>query len=119
MELPVQLEQKFSALLKRHPVNRSALVPMLLYTQDQFGYISDEMIAEIARRLDLNTVQVTETLVYYSMLRRKPMGRYHLQMCTNVSCMLRGGYQVYDHLQKKLGIGHKQTTSDGLFSLEE
>jgi NADH-quinone oxidoreductase subunit F len=64
-------------------------------------------------------VQVTETLVYYSMLRRKPMGRYHLQMCTNVSCMLRGGYQVYDHLQKKLGIGHKQTTADGLFSLEE
>ncbi len=119
MELPAQLEQKFSALLKRYPVKRSALVPMLLYTQDQFGHISDEMIAEIAQRLDLNSLQVTETLVYYSMLHRKPMGRYHLQMCTNVSCMLRGGYQVYDRLQKKLGIGHKQTTPDGLFSLEE
>lgn len=119
MELPAQLEQKFTALLKRYPVKRSALVPMLLYAQDEFGHISDEMIAEIARRLDLNTVQVTETLVYYSMLRRKPMGRYHLQMCTNVSCMLRGGNKVYEHLQKKLGIGHKQTTPDGTFSLEE
>jgi NADH-quinone oxidoreductase subunit F len=119
MELPTQLEQKFKELLKRYPVKRSALIPMLLYTQDEYGHISDEMITEIARRLDLNNVQVVETLAYYSMLHRKPMGRFHLQMCTNVSCMLRGGNEVYHHLQKKLGIGHKQTTADGVFSLEE
>jgi NADH-quinone oxidoreductase subunit F len=119
MDLPPRLENKFQELLRRYPVKRSALVPMLLFTQDEFGHISDEMIAEIAGRLELNTLQVTETLVYYSMLRREPAGRYHLQICTNVSCMLRGGYAVYDHLQKKLGIGHKQTTPDGVFSLEE
>jgi NADH-quinone oxidoreductase subunit F len=117
--LPAPLENKFSELLKRYPVKRSALVPMLLYTQDQFGHISDEMIAEIAQRLDLNTLQVTETLVYYSMLRRKPAGKYHVQVCTNVSCMLRGGKEVYERVEVKLGIGHKQTTKDGKFSLEE
>lgn len=65
MTLPPHLENKFSELLKRYPVKRSALVPMMLYAQDEYGHVSDEMIAEIARRLDLNTLQVTETLVYY------------------------------------------------------
>jgi NADH-quinone oxidoreductase subunit F len=119
MNLPEQLAQKFSQLLTRYPVKRSALVPMLLYAQDAFGHISDEMIAEIARRLDLNALQVTETLVYYSMLRRQPAGRCHVQVCTNIACMLRGGYDLWEHAKKRLGIGHKQTTPDGQFSLEE
>ncbi len=119
MALPAQLETEFNALVKRYPVKRSALIPMLLYTQDEFGYISDEMIAEIARWLDLNVLQVTETLAYYSMLRRKPAGKYHVQVCTNISCMLRGGNRIFEHIQRKLEIGNKQTTADGVFSLEE
>src|SRR6266851_8819927 len=119
MDLPSQLAAKFEQLLARYPIKRSALIPMLVYAQDEQGYISDDMIAEIARRLDLNTLQVTETLVYYSMLRRKPAGKYHVQVCTNVSCMLRGGYRIYDRVQRKLEIGNKQTTADGMFSLEE
>jgi len=119
MEIPARLEQKFHELSKRYPVKRSALVPMLLYTQDEFGHISDELIAELARRLDLNSLQVTETLVYYSMLRREPAGKCHVQLCTNVSCKLRGGDKLWEHVQKRLGIGHKQTTPDGTFSLEE
>ena len=119
MVLPAQLEAKFNALVKRYPVKRSALVPMLLFAQDEYGHISDATIAEIARRLDLNVLQVTETLVYYSMLRRKPAGKYHVQVCTNVSCMLRGGNRIYERLQRQLEIGNKQTTSDGMFSLEE
>ena len=119
MPFPPRLEQKFTELVKRYPVKRSTLVPMLLYVQDEFGYISDEMIAELAARLDLNTLQVIETLAYYSMLRRKPAGRCHVQVCTNVSCMLRGGNRIYEHVQKTIGIGHKQTTADGEFSLEE
>src|SRR5205807_9473331 len=79
MTLPPRLEAKFMELVNRYPTKRSALVPMLLYAQDAMGHISDEMIAEIARRLDLNTLQVTETLVYYSMLRRKPAGKYHVR----------------------------------------
>src|ERR1700685_4190841 len=119
MELPAELENKFKTLLARYPIKRSALVPMALYAQDAFGYVSDAMISEIARRLDLNTLQVTETLAYYSMIRRKPAGKYHVQVCTNVSCMLRGGNQVYEFVQKKLEIGNKQVTADGMFSLEE
>src|SRR5438046_10685130 len=76
MELPPKLSAKFEKLQTGYPQKRSALIPMLMYAQDEFGYISDEMIAEIARRLDLNNVQVEETLAYYSMLRRKPMGRH-------------------------------------------
>ncbi len=119
MNLSPQLAQKFATLESRYPVKRSALVPMLLYAQDEYGYISDEMIAEIARRLDLNTIQVTETLGYYSMLRRQPAGRYHVQICTNISCMLRGGYEILDHAKRRLEIGHKEVTKDGVFSLEE
>jgi NADH-quinone oxidoreductase subunit F len=119
MPLPDKLEAKCRELLARYPVKRSALVPLLLYTQDELGCVSDEMIEAIAARLELRSVQVVETLAYYSMLRRQPAGKYHLQVCTNVSCMLRGGYRIYEHVQKQLGIGHKQTTPDGLFSLEE
>jgi NADH-quinone oxidoreductase subunit F len=119
MALPEKLEGKFNDLVTRYPVKRSALVPMLLYTQDEFGQITDEMIREIARRLDLNVLQVTETLAYYSMLRRKPAGKYHVQVCTNISCMLRGANRIFEHLQRKLEIGDKQTTQDGMFSLEE
>ena len=119
MELSAQLTAKFEKLQSSYPVKRSALIPMLMYAQDEHGYISDEMIAEIGRRLDLNNVQIEETLAYYSMLRRKPMGKYHVQICTNVACMLKGGYSVLDRAKKRLEIGHKETTTDGVFSLEE
>ena len=119
MELSAQLTAKFEKLQSSYPVKRSALIPMLMYAQDEHGYISDEMIAEIGRRLDLNNVQIEETLAYYSMLRRKPMGKYHVQICTNVACMLKGAYSVLDRAKKRLEIGHKETTTDGVFSLEE
>jgi NADH-quinone oxidoreductase subunit F len=119
MELPPKLSAKFEKLQTSYPFKRSALIPMLMYAQDEFGHISDEMIAEIAHRLDLNNVQVEETLAYYSMLRRKPMGRHHVQICTNVACMLKGGYEILERAKKRLEIGHKETTQDGVFSLEE
>ena len=119
MELSPKLAARFETLQNRYPAKRSALVPMLLYAQDEYGFISDQMIEEIARRLDLNTVQVTETLAYYSMLHRKPVGRFHVQICTNVSCMLRGGHRIFEHAKRRLEIGHKETTRDGVFSLEE
>jgi NADH-quinone oxidoreductase subunit F len=117
--LTPQLAARFETLQNRYPVKRSALIPMLLYAQDEFGHISDEIIAEIARRLDLRTVQVEETLAYYSMLHRKPWGKHHVQVCTNVACMLRGGKELLDSAKKRLEIGHKEVTADGVFSLEE
>ena len=119
MQISPQLTARFERLQSAYPVKRSALIPMLMYAQDEFGYISDEMIAEIAGRLELRTVQVEETLEYYSMLHRKPMGKHHVQVCTNVACMLRGGYDILEQAQKRLEIGHKEVTKDGVFSLEE
>jgi len=119
MQLSPQLETKFNDLVARYPVKRSALIPMMLYAQDDLGHLGDEILEEIARRLDLNITEVTETLAYYSMLHRKPMGRYHIQVCTNISCMLRGGNELYQHVQKRLGIGNKEVSPSGTFSLEE
>ena len=119
MELSPKLAAKFEQLQDRYPVKRSALIPMLLYAQDEYGSVSDELIEEIARRLELHTVQVEETLGFYSMLHRKPWGKHHVQICTNVACMLRGGNELLEHAKKRLEIGHRETTPDGVFSLEE
>jgi len=119
MELSLQLAAKFEKLQNAYPVKRSALIPMLMYAQDEFGYINDDIIHEIARRLDLRPVQVQETLEYYSMLHRKPVGKHHVQICTNVACMLRCGTELLEHAKKRLEIGNRETTKDGMFSLEE
>jgi NADH-quinone oxidoreductase subunit F len=119
MELSPKLAAKFEKLQNAYPVKRSALIPMLMYAQDEFGYITEDIIHEIARRLDLHPVQVQETLEYYSMLHRKPVGKHHVQVCTNVACMLRGGTELLEHAKKRLEIGNRETTKDGMFSLEE
>ncbi len=117
--LSESLKHKFDELLTHYPVKRSAIVPMLLFAQDEVGFVSDEAIEEIARRVDVRPIEVIEDISYYSMLHRHPIGKYNLQVCTNVSCLLRGGEEILERCSKKLGIGHKQATSDGLFSLEE
>ena len=119
MVISEQLDQFFTAKMQEYPTKRSFLVPMLLYTQDELGYISDEAIAHLAKKTDLTELEVRNVISYYSMLRVKPLGKYHVQVCTNISCMLRGGEELYEHCKERLGVGHKQTTPDGLFSLEE
>jgi NADH-quinone oxidoreductase subunit E len=113
------LKAKFDQVIARYPVKRSAIVPLLMFGQDEMGYVSDELINEIARRVGVLPIEVIEDIGYYSMLHRKPIGKYNLQVCTNISCLLRGGEEILDHCAKRLGISHKQTTPDGLFSLEE
>jgi len=119
MQMSPQLATKFEKLQNAYPVKRSALIPMMMCAQDELGCVSDEMIAEIANRLELHTVQVEETLAYYSMLHRKPVGKHHVQVCTNVACMLRGGNEILDQAKRRLEIGNRETTEDGVFSLEE
>jgi NADH-quinone oxidoreductase subunit E len=113
------LKNKFDKIIARYPLKRSAIVPLLLFAQDEIGYVSDEAIQEVARRVEVRPIEVIENISYYSMLHRQPIGKYNFQVCTNVSCLLRGGEQILEHCAKKLGIGHKQTTQDGRFSLEE
>ena len=113
------LAARFDALVEKYPLRRSALVPMLLYAQDEVGYLSDAVIAEVAERIGITELEVRNVATYYSMLRFKPAGKYNVQVCTNISCMLRGAYDLLDRFQQELGIGHKGITQDGIFSLEE
>jgi NADH-quinone oxidoreductase subunit E len=114
-----RLAARFDALVEKYPVRRSALVPMLLYAQDEIGYLSDAVIAEVAQRIGITELDVRNVATYYSMLRFKPAGKYNVQVCTNISCMLRGAYDLFDKFQEELGVGHKGITADGVFSLEE
>lgn len=113
------LRKRFDQVIARYPLKRSAIVPLLMFAQDEIGHVSDEAIEEIARRVEVRPIEVIEDISYYAMLHRQPIGKYNFQVCTNISCMLRGGEEIFEHCSKKLGIGHKQTTPDGQFSLEE
>jgi NADH-quinone oxidoreductase subunit E len=121
MTFSPQLEERFAKMLQSYPEGRkrSAVVPMLIYAQDETGAITQELIEEVAKRCEVQPLQVDEVVGYYSMLHRQPQGKYHVQICTSISCMLVGGTELYEQACKKLGVGHKQTTSDGVFSLEE
>ena len=119
MKFSDELEQRFATMVANRPTKRSVLVPMLLYIQDEIGSLTDEAIDEIAQRVDITPLEVRNVISYYSMLRTRPIGKYNFQICTNVSCLLRGSDEIFDHCKQKLGIGHKQSTPDGLFHLEE
>jgi NADH-quinone oxidoreductase subunit E len=119
MRFSDEFEMRFSEMVRHYPTKRSALVPTLLYAQDEVGFLSDEVIAELAGRLDLTELEVRNVISYYSMLTTKPRGKFNVQVCTNISCLVRGGEEILQHCAKKLGVGHKGTTADGLFSLEE
>jgi len=116
-----ELEARFEKLMKSYPPGRqrSAMVPMLLYAQDEIGSVTPELVAEVAHRLGVLPLQVEEVFTYYSMLHKKPLGKFHVQVCTNISCLLTGGAELWEHACKKLGIGHKEVTADGQISLEE
>jgi NADH-quinone oxidoreductase subunit E len=119
MQFSDQFEQRFTEMLMHYPTKRSVLVPTLLYAQDEVGCLTDEVIAEIAGRLELSELEVRNVISYYSMLTTKPRGKFNVQVCTNIACMLRGGEELFEHCKQRLGVGHKGTTRDGLFSLEE
>lgn len=121
MTFSTQLEARFAKLLTSYPPGRerSAMVPMLLYAQDEIGAVTPELVEEVARRLSVTPLQVEEVLSYYSMLHRKPMGKAHVQICTNISCLLTGGEDLWHRACARLGIGHKEVTPDGQISLEE
>ena len=119
MKFSDQLEQRFATMVTHYPTKRSVLVPMLLYIQDELGAVTDEAIHEIAERTELSDLEVRNVVSYYSMLRTKPIGKYNFQVCTNVSCLLRGGEDILEHCKKELGVANKQSTADGMFYVEE
>ena len=121
MTFSPQLEAKFEKLVGSYPEGRqrAALIPMLLFTQDEVGALDQEVVEEIASRLGLTALDVDQVITYYSMLSKKPRGKYHVQICTNVSCLLLGADQILERAKKRLGLENGEVTPDGQFSLEE
>src|SRR4051812_42568768 len=110
MTFSAELEARFARLLNSYPPGRqrSAVVPMLLYGQDEVGSVTQELVEEVARRCGVTPLQVDEVIGYYSMLHRKPLGKFHVQVCTNIACQAVGAEQLMDHATRSLALGNKE-----------
>ena len=106
-------------LKKRYPKPQAALLQVLWIAQEQFGWISEEVIRYVAELLGLPYNHVLGVVTFYTMFNRKPVGKYHVQVCANVSCMLLGSDNIVEHLEKKLGVKTGETTPDKMFTLSE
>jgi NADH-quinone oxidoreductase E subunit len=104
---------------KKYPTSMAALMDVLYIAQEQNGFISQEVIDEVAVTLQVDPVDVLGVVSFYTMYHQKPIGKYHIQVCTNVSCMLRGAYKILEDVTNKLGIKEDEVTSNGKFSIEE
>jgi NADH-quinone oxidoreductase subunit E len=113
------LEKKIDETLSRYPTKQAALLPVLHLIQSEAGYISVEHERLAAERLGIKPIKVREVVTFYTMFTRTPIGRYHIQVCSNLSCALAGSDGLRDHLQKKLGIRVGETTPDGKYTLTE
>jgi len=105
--------------VKKYPVRKPAVMAALYIGQEQNGFISGEVIKEVANVLNMTAEEVMGVVTFYTMYHQKQMGKYHIQVCTNVSCMLRGGYEIWNQVKDKFGISNMETTADQKFSLEE
>jgi NADH-quinone oxidoreductase E subunit len=114
-----QALQKIEQLRGRYPNAQAACLPVLHLAQDEFGHISPEAIEAVAQALGLPVAHVWGVSTFYTMYHDHPTGKHTLMVCTNVSCMLRGGYQVLEALEKKLGTERGHTSADGEFTLIE
>ena len=119
LEFSVQSKQRVEAALGRYPQKQAALLPVLHIAQEEFGHLPDEAIELVARTVGVSPAHVFGVVTFYTMFHREKHGRNELMVCTNISCMLRGGYDILHHIEQRLGIKAGQTTSDGAFTLVE
>lgn len=121
--MPVQFSpetyRQFEEVLKRYPTKRAAILPTLWLAQNEFGYLSPDVMEHVAGLLDESPAYVQGVVTFYTMFYTRPMGRFHVQVCTNLSCTLVGARALVDCLQDKLGVKVGETTGDGRFSLSE
>src|SRR3989442_5034987 len=117
MELNPDRKKKFDEILKRYPVKRSAILPLLRLLQDQEGWLSTEALEYAASLLELSPAQVHDAATYYTMYRFEPEGRHHLEFCTNLSCALYGADELIAETCRRLGVKEGETTADGNFTV--
>jgi NADH-quinone oxidoreductase E subunit len=111
--------KKIEEIKSRYPDSKSALLPVLWMVQEKEGWISNDSMKYIGDLLNVSYEHILGVVTFYTMFNKKQVGKYHLQICTNVSCMLRGGYELFNYASEKLGIKNKETTEDGIFTIEE
>lgn len=109
--------QEFKDMLTRYHKKQAAILPALHIAQREFGYISPDVIRYVAKLLDLSAARVQGVVSFYTMFNQKPVGKYHLQVCRNVSCSLLGAFHLIDHISRRLDIEPGETTPDGRFTL--
>ncbi len=107
------------AFTKRYPQKRAVLLPALHIVQREHGWISIEVMEELAEMLEMRPVEVMEAVSFYTMFNRRPVGQYHIQVCRNISCSLLGARQITRQISERLGIKVGETTPDGRFTLSE
>jgi len=107
-----------NSIIKRYPRSRSAIMPLLHYVQSLAGYVTNEGIEEIAKLLTLETAEVTAVATFYTQYKRKPVGEYHVGVCTNTLCAVMGGDAIFAALKDHLGVENDGVTADGKVSLE-
>ena len=114
---PDQIEI-MNSIIKRYPRSRSAIMPLLHYVQSLAGYVTNEGIEEIAKLLELETAEVTAVATFYTQYKRRPVGEYHVGVCTNTLCAVMGGDAIFTALKDHLGVENDGVTADGKVSLE-
>lgn len=111
--------KKLEEIKSRYPDNSASVMGALWLAQEQFGWISQETMKYIGDLLSIPYEHVYGAVSFYTMYNRKPVGKHHIQVCTNISCMLRGGYNVLDYISEKLNIKTGETTPDNMFTISE
>ena len=106
------------SIIKRYPRSRSAIMPLLHFVQSRAGYVTNEGIEKIAELLSIETAEVSAVATFYTQYKRKPVGEYHVGVCTNTLCAVMGGDAIFASLKEHLGIENDGVTADGKVSLE-
>ncbi len=117
IEFSKESETKIQEALARYPNRRAALLPVFWIAQEQFGWISPGVMELIAKRLDLSPAHIYGVATFYTMLHKRPVGKYHLQLCRTLPCALLGSDSIISHIKKRLGIEEGETTADKKFTL--
>lgn len=112
-------EAKFQEYVSRYPKIDSCMLPALWLVQEQEGWVSPEAMVYVAEKLGKTPIQVYEVATFYTMFNLKPIGKYHIELCKTVSCMLCGSRELKQHIKETIGIDAGQTSDDGLFTLTE
>jgi NADH-quinone oxidoreductase subunit E len=117
VEFPREAKERFEWILTRYPTKEAALLPTLHLAQEVWGWISPEVVIYVGSLLDLSPATVFGVVSFYNMYNQKPVGKYHLQVCTNLSCMVNRAYDIYEHLCERLDVKPGGTTKDGMFTV--